>query len=235
MLHAPTLDVEENDTRIMSIKVNKLEDKLNQLINLFQNNQHHTMPSDCLPSAPVSSLETNTTPISDSRCDIPSTVETMNHPILMNETKPKQVIKRKPRSPEYSENETDPKLIIRNETYSESSKSPSATAAETVDADDPSSWNTVVKKSPKKRSADIQLKSKQMIVPDSLMKIKAASASPPARNQKQHVMKAVFNVDNLDCAVTKEDMQNYLHDINIETVSIHTCKSWVTDKGVTAM
>ena len=67
------------------------------------------------------------------------------------------------------------------------------------------------------------------------MKIKAASVSPPDRNQKQPVKKAVFNIDNLDCAVTTEDMQNYLHDINIKTVSIFACKSWVTDKGVTAM
>ena len=93
----------------------------------------------------------------------------------------------------------------------------------------------MVKKSPKKKTADNQLKTKQTIVPDSLMKIKAASVSPSARNQKQQVKKAVFNIDNLDCAVTTDDMQNYLHDINIKTVSIFACKSWVTDKGVTAM
>ena len=233
MLHAPTIDVEENDTRILSIKVNKLKDKLNQLINLFQNNQYHPMPSDCVPSAPISSLETNTKQLYESRCDIPSTVETMTHPIRMNETHPKQVITSEPHPPQNSEQETDPKLLIINETDSESSSSQS-TNAETADVER-LPWNTVVKKSPKKRSADIQLKTKQTIVPDSLMKIKAASVSPPARNQKQPVKKAVFNIDNLDCAVTTEDMQNYLHDINIKTVSIFACKSWVTDKGVTAM
>ena len=191
------------------------------------------MPSACTPSAPVSSLETNTKPIYESRCDIPSTVETMTHSILLNETHPKQVITSEPHPIQNSENETDPKLITINETYPESSSFHSTTA-DTVDVGGPP-WNTVVKKSPKKRSADIQLKSKQVIIPDSVMKIRAASASPPGRNQKQHVKKAVFNIDNLDCAVTTEDMQNYLHDINIKTVSIHTCKSWVTDKGVTAM
>ena len=61
----PSLDVEENDSRVLSLKVNKLEKKLDQLLIILQNNMvqvhspmitQHTLPQNPSPVMPQSAF-----------------------------------------------------------------------------------------------------------------------------------------------------------------------------------
>ena len=84
----PSLDVEDNDSRVLSLKVNKLEKKLDQLLIILQNNMVQ-VPSSTIPqhTLPQNSVMPQTTFLQTESCVSAANIlksedQTANHPGL---------------------------------------------------------------------------------------------------------------------------------------------------------